>query len=194
VLLRSLASVRGLDCVSYAHAFAAHFGAASGFDGYRDVSTKGFLRNYGRGAVPPATGAPDAQANCIARLAPLVAAFGGVGGEGAGLKQAGAGDVSDGSTSGGLASSGSSLGAGGVCSPALAAAVRRATRVTQNSDAAEAWALAGAAVLERVVVQRMLPSAAVDGVARCLKEAVGQPEGAPASGGGSQTGSGPTSM
>ncbi len=47
----------------------------AGFDGYRDVSTKGFLRNFARGLAPPATGAPDAQANCIARTAPLAAGW-----------------------------------------------------------------------------------------------------------------------
>lgn len=41
------------------------------------VVLQGFLRNYGRGMVPPQTGAPDAQANCIARAAPLVAAWAG---------------------------------------------------------------------------------------------------------------------
>jgi len=42
---------------------------------------QGFLRNHSRGAVPPATGAEDAQADCVARLAPIVAAFaGGCGG------------------------------------------------------------------------------------------------------------------
>jgi hypothetical protein len=38
---------------------------------------QGFLRNYSRGMAPPATGAEDAQADCVARLAPLVAAFAG---------------------------------------------------------------------------------------------------------------------
>lgn len=36
-----------------------------------------FLRTYGRGMRPPTTGADDAQADCIARLAPLVALFAG---------------------------------------------------------------------------------------------------------------------
>lgn len=39
VLLRSVAGAGGLDCIDYAHKFGAYFGA--GFDGYRDVSTKG---------------------------------------------------------------------------------------------------------------------------------------------------------
>lgn len=38
---------------------------------------KGFLRNQARGAAPPDTGAEDAQADCVARLAPLIAAFAG---------------------------------------------------------------------------------------------------------------------
>lgn len=120
MLLRSIAASKGLDCVHYALAFADYFGP--GFEGYRDVSTKGFLRNYARGVAPPATGAPDAQANCVARLAPLVAGWGG--------------------------------------SKELMHAVERATRVTQNSDAACAWGCAGAAVLERVVLGSA-PSAAV---------------------------------
>jgi hypothetical protein len=38
---------------------------------------QGFLRNWSRGQRPPQSGAEDAQADCVARLAPLVAAFGG---------------------------------------------------------------------------------------------------------------------
>ncbi|MEW5301883.1 MAG: hypothetical protein WDW36_004710 [Sanguina aurantia] len=41
------------------------------------LTKQGFLRNIERGLLPPNTGAPDAQANCIARLAPLAAAFAG---------------------------------------------------------------------------------------------------------------------
>lgn len=41
------------------------------------VHTQAFLRTYGRGIRPPATGADDAQADAIARLAPLVALFAG---------------------------------------------------------------------------------------------------------------------
>jgi ADP-ribosylglycohydrolase len=122
VLLQSIADAGGLDCVAYAHAFGDYFGSPR-FTGYRDVSTKGFLRNYGRGLVPPGTGAADAQANAIARAAPLVAGWAG--------------------------------------SPELHAVVRRATRVTQNSDTAVVWAGAGAAVLEAVVAQGALPSEAV---------------------------------
>jgi ADP-ribosylglycohydrolase len=40
-------------------------------------TAQAFLRTYGRGLRPPATGADDAQADCIARLAPLVAAYAG---------------------------------------------------------------------------------------------------------------------
>jgi len=127
ILLASLAARGGLDCVHYADAFALHFGDDE-FDGYRDVSTKGFIRNYLRGAVPPLTGAADAQANCVARLAPLVAAFAGDG--------------------------------------RLAVAVERATRTTQNSDAAAAWGAAGAAILERLV----LGSAAAAAVAATAAE------------------------
>lgn len=45
----------------------------------RDRSTKSFLRRYAAGALPPATGAPDDQANCFARLPPLVALYAGAG-------------------------------------------------------------------------------------------------------------------
>lgn len=65
--------------------------------------------------LPPNTGAADAQANCVARLAPLAAAF--------------AGDAQ------------------------LMVAVECATRVTQNSDAAVAWACTGAAVLEALLLK-----------------------------------------
>lgn len=36
-----------------------------------------FLRNFARGLQPPATGADDEQADCVARLAPLVAMYAG---------------------------------------------------------------------------------------------------------------------
>lgn len=76
--------------------------------------TQAFLRTYGRGMRPPATGADDAQADAIARLAPLVALF-----------------------------------AGDARLMQLAAAV---TRVTQDTPSAVAWACAGAAVLERLLL------------------------------------------
>lgn len=111
-LLRSLARNGGLDCHSYAGLYAETFG--EGFDGYRNASTTGFLRNHSRGQTPPASGAEDAQADCVARLAPLVAAFAG--------------------------------------HPRLMRLVAAATRTTQNTDDAEAWACAGAAVLERLLL------------------------------------------
>lgn len=40
---------------------------------------QGFLRNYARGVPLPETGADDKQADCVARLAPLVAMFAGGG-------------------------------------------------------------------------------------------------------------------
>lgn len=91
----------------------------------------GFLRNYERGAAPPLTGAADAQANAIARVAVLVSGWAGSGG-GAGA------DVCEDLDHG------------------LPAAVRRATRVTQNSEAAVAWALAGAGIMERLVTGALL--------------------------------------
>lgn len=41
------------------------------------LRVQGFLSNYARGLQPPLTGADDAQANCIVRAAPLVAAWAG---------------------------------------------------------------------------------------------------------------------
>ena len=42
---------------------------------------QGFLRARGQGAVPPACGAADQQADCVARLGPLVAVYAGQFGE-----------------------------------------------------------------------------------------------------------------
>lgn len=39
--------------------------------------TQAFLRNRARGLQPPATGAEDQQADCVARLAPLIAMYAG---------------------------------------------------------------------------------------------------------------------
>ncbi|GLC39730.1 hypothetical protein PLESTM_000933600 [Pleodorina starrii] len=144
----------GLHCGHYAELFSQTFSPESGFDGYRDVSTKGFLRNYGRGFPPPLTGANDAQANCIARLAPLVAAFG-------------ASPASPSSSSSRAAvASPTANSAPAATSPGeapepsarpsdddpLLGCVELATRVTQNTDAAVAWASAGAVVLERLLM------------------------------------------
>ncbi|GLC50861.1 hypothetical protein PLESTB_000440000 [Pleodorina starrii] len=144
----------GLHCGHYAELFSRTFAPESGFDGYRDVSTKGFLRNYGRGFPPPLTGANDAQANCIARLAPLVAAFG-------------ASPASPSSSSARAAVASSTVdSAPAATSPSeapepsarpsdddpLLGYVELATRVTQNTDAAVAWASAGAVVLERLLM------------------------------------------
>ncbi|EFJ42871.1 hypothetical protein VOLCADRAFT_97046 [Volvox carteri f. nagariensis] len=149
----------GLHCGQYAALFAQTFGPGSGFDGYRDVSTKGFLRNYSRGLPPPLSGANDAQANCVARLAPLVAAFA------AGPTAASSspssypcddateGNAAAGNTEYGTAGSGAAVADvdGGTADPLLRC-VELATRVTQNTDAAVAWATAGAAVLEQLLL------------------------------------------
>ena len=47
------------------------------FKTYVDGSTRGFLRRARAGALPPATGVEDDQANAYARLPPLVAALAG---------------------------------------------------------------------------------------------------------------------
>ncbi|KAF6260730.1 ADP-ribosylation/Crystallin J1 [Scenedesmus sp. NREL 46B-D3] len=75
LLLQSLAEQAGLNCSSYAALYAARYG--NGFDGYMNASTVAFLRNRARGLQPPRTGAEDQQADCVARLAPLVAMYAG---------------------------------------------------------------------------------------------------------------------
>jgi ADP-ribosylglycohydrolase len=110
VLIESLSRMGGLDCTDYISTFTSAF--SDGFEGYRDASTKGTMRNYSLGVLPP--GANDAQANAVARLAPLVAMF--------------CGD------------------------PKLHLMIEVSTRCTQNTDAACAWGLAGAMVLERLLL------------------------------------------
>ncbi len=97
---------------------------------------QGFLRNHNIGLKPPATGADDFQANCAARLAPLVAAF--------------AGDAR------------------------LMEVVEMATRVTQNTDAAVAWACTGAAVLEGVILGKSALQAVKDTKRELTMEAAGE--------------------
>ncbi|WIA13004.1 hypothetical protein OEZ85_006614 [Tetradesmus obliquus] len=75
LLLRSLAEQAGLHCGRYAELYGASY--SSGFDGYMNASTVAFLRNRARGLQPPATGAEDQQADCVARLAPLIAMYAG---------------------------------------------------------------------------------------------------------------------
>ncbi|KAI8470947.1 MAG: ADP-ribosylation/Crystallin J1 [Monoraphidium minutum] len=143
VLLRSLAAAGGLDCRAYAAMYAGAFG--EGFDGYRNAATTGFLRNHSRGMAPPASGAEDAQANCVARLAPLVAAFAG--------------------------------------HPNFMRIVAAATRTTQNTDEAEAWACAGAAVLEALIVDGCGAREAVERAAAELGGGSGARAGRGGSGG-----------
>ncbi|GIL86715.1 hypothetical protein Vretifemale_14962 [Volvox reticuliferus] len=152
----AMASAPGLHCGHYASLFAETFGPASGFDGYRDVSTKGFLRNYGRGIPPPLSGANDAQANCVARLAPLAAAF-----AASAFVYPSAGSSGEPPHSiGSGVSSGIPLATVGGAAAEVAPrngdlflhCVELATRVTQNTDAAVAWASAGAVVLERLLL------------------------------------------
>jgi ADP-ribosylglycohydrolase len=78
-LLHSLVETRGFSAAAYAarnfEAFGIDFEAQGG---YLDASTRGFLREVRNGAAwPGATGVDDWQANCIARLPPIVAAFAG---------------------------------------------------------------------------------------------------------------------
>jgi ADP-ribosylglycohydrolase len=155
VLIRALAKEQaaegwGLHCGRYAEEYARAFGGGGGgdggddsaappaFKGYLNASTRGFLRNYSaQGLMPPWSGADDKQADCVARVAPVVAAFGGQEGEGAG---------------------GLPL--------VLPKAAEMATRVTQNDDEAVAWACAAALVLQRVVLGARIEDAASEVVAR----------------------------
>ena len=76
-LLQSLAHGEhdGWSAELYAAQNFDAFSAA--FDGYRDTSTRGFLRVTRAGALPPATGVDDDQANAYARLPPLVGSLAG---------------------------------------------------------------------------------------------------------------------
>lgn len=101
------------------------------FKGYMNASTRGFLRNYAAsGLRPPWSGADDKQADCVARVAPLVAAFGG-------------------GSCWSLSSSSS-----------LERATEMATRTTQNDDEAVAWACAAALVLRKVCLGERIEDAA----------------------------------
>lgn len=62
--------------------------------------------------------------------------------------------------------------AGWAGTPGLVPIVQAATRVTQNTDAAAAWAAVGAAVLERVVLGEA-PSVAVRAVVTELRGSAG---------------------
>lgn len=156
VLLQSLAENGCLDTRAYADAFGAKFG--TGWTGYRDASCKGFLRRWATGATPPATGAEDYQINCVVRLPAVVAAFGGV-------------------PCGGGQDGGGGGGGGGALSP-LQAAVPHATRVTQNTAKAVAWAMLGAEVLQQVIYQGETPQSAVgDSARRALTCECGEPGG-----------------
>lgn len=55
---RSLVEQRGLHCCRYAAALYSAFGP--GYRGYRDRSTKSFLRRHAAGLLPPLTGSPGA--------------------------------------------------------------------------------------------------------------------------------------
>lgn len=156
VLIRALAAEEqpeagALHCGRYAERYSAAFGGGgeggeissgappSPFKGYMNASTRGFLRNYAAsGLRPPWSGADDKQADCVARVAPLVAAFGGDGGD-----------------DGGAASPSPS-----PWPPRLCLAVELATRTTQNDDEAVAWACAAALVLRRVCLGERVEDAA----------------------------------
>jgi hypothetical protein len=78
-LLHSLVETGGFSPEAYAARTFATFGAPAftAGGGYLDGSTKGFLRAVRAGAGWPDCGVPDDQANAVARLPPLVAAFAG---------------------------------------------------------------------------------------------------------------------
>lgn len=78
-LLHSLVETGGFSPEAYAACTFATFGAPAftAGGGYLDGSTKGFLRAVRAGAGWPDCGVPDDQANAVARLPPLVAAYAG---------------------------------------------------------------------------------------------------------------------
>jgi hypothetical protein len=78
-LLHSLVETGGFSPEAYAARTFATFGAPAftAGGGYLDGSTKGFLRAVRAGAGWPDCGVPDDQANAVARLPPLVAAYAG---------------------------------------------------------------------------------------------------------------------
>lgn len=124
---------------------------------------------------PPLSGADDAQANAIARLAPLVAAFGSPQrlhhtAPHQHQQQQSATEASSGSVSADGAGDGGDV---------LMRVVPLATRVTQNTDAAAAWAAVGAAVLEAVAAGGLSAEAAVRSALRQLTEPEGGYGGQP---------------
>jgi hypothetical protein len=174
----------GLHCGRYAERYARAFAEGSGsegagagagehggaasaagnFRGYMNASTRGFLRNYAASGLPPPwSGADDKQADCVARVAPLVAAFGGEGGRTAG----------DGAP---RLSSSASASASSLQTTLLERAAEMATRVTQNDDEAVAWACAAALVLRRVVLGDRIEDAATVVASRLERWGAGREE------------------
>ena len=155
ILLSSLSHHHGLNPHTYAHTLAQTYG--KGWDGYRDASIKGFLRRWYVGERPPMCGAEDWQANCFTRVPPLVAGF---------VSVCAGVSVCDGTDEDGEAvvvvavdKGGKGVGEGEVGEnvssssfSSLRTAVEHATRVTQNTDKAVAWAWAAAEILARLVV------------------------------------------
>jgi hypothetical protein len=104
------------------------------------------------------------QANCVARLAPLVAGWGGAG---ASAQQQMAPAAADGT--GDASSRGASSASRPRSRSLVLQIVRRATRVTQNSDEACSWACVGASILERVLFGSSIADA-VAAVAQALEQ------------------------
>lgn len=147
LLLSSLHRNCGLDPFLYAQAYARQYG--EGWEGYRDASTKGFLRRwYEEGGAREGWrdgdrwGVRDWQANCFTRLPPLVVGFGG------GEEEGGEGERS------------------------MLRAVEDATRVTQDDDRAVMWGKGAAGVLSRIIFEGKTIEMAI----REVLEAFGDPK------------------
>ena len=164
LLLHSLHHHRGLHPSLYAQAYAKQYG--KGWEGYRDASTKGFLRRwYEEGGGSEGVreggrwGVRDWQANCFARLPPLVVGFGR--GEEAGREGARGGA--------GGAGAGRGREGGREGERAMLRAVEHATRVTQDDDRAVAWGRGAAVVLARIVFEKQTVEMAMREVAEALR-------------------------
>jgi len=142
LLLRSLHHDLGLRPSLYARAYAEQYG--EGWEGYRDASTKGFLRRWYEEGGGRVAGARDWQANCFARLPPLVVGFGG-------------------------GQEGVREGAGGG-ERVMLRAVEHATRVTQDDDRAVAWGRGAAGVLSRIVFKKQTIEMAIREVVVALRD------------------------
>lgn len=167
LLLHSLCVHRGFHPYLYAQEYAVQYG--EGWQGYRDASTKGFLRRWyaeggkegGRqGGRVGRWGVKDCQANCFTRLPPLVLAFGECldhdDTESRKLEMGGA--RRDGQSGKEGAGEGGKEERG-----VLHEAVESATRTTQDDDRAVMWAIVAAIILRKIVYDSQSIKDAISG-------------------------------